>query len=123
MVPGLIRANTTPPGGEAAARPAPAPAAAPVEPVAAQRAPAAGRIEQTEAERAAEAAETVARVLAENNSQLTIEFDQSIGRAIYRLVDIQTGQLVRQIPSKELLALAKALADDTKAGLLVQTNA
>jgi uncharacterized FlaG/YvyC family protein len=63
------------------------------------------------------------RWLAEKGSELTVEFDDSIGRAVFRLVDTQTGALVRQIPSKEMLALAQALSDESPGGALLRTDA
>ena len=59
----------------------------------------------------------------ENSSQLTLEFDDQIGRVIYRLVDRQTGQLVRQIPPKEVLAIAEALSNERTRGVLLHGTA
>jgi flagellar protein FlaG len=72
---------------------------------------------------AGEAAAEANRRLAEKGSELTIEFDDVLERMVFRLVDSQTGEVVRQIPSEEVLAIARALADDTSAGVLLRTDA
>ncbi len=74
---------------------------------------------------AAAAAAEANRHLAENenSSQLTLEFDDQIGRVIYRLVDRQTGQVLRQVPPKEVLAVARALADMRTRGVLLRGSA
>jgi flagellar protein FlaG len=72
---------------------------------------------------AGEAAAEANRRLAEKGSELTIEFDDALDRMVFRLVDSQTGEVVRQIPSEEVLAIARALADDSSAGVLLRTDA
>lgn len=72
---------------------------------------------------AARAAVEANRRLAEKGSQLTIEFDDALDRAVFRLVDSQTGEVVRQIPSEEVLAIARALAEGADAGVMLSTNA
>jgi flagellar protein FlaG len=72
---------------------------------------------------AGEAAAEANRRLAEKGSELTIEFDDALDRMVFRLVDSQTGEEVRQIPSEEVLAIARALADDSSAGVLLRTDA
>jgi len=72
---------------------------------------------------AARAAAEANRRLAEKGSQLTIEFDDALDRAVFRLVDSQTGEVVRQIPSAEVLAIARALAEGADAGVMLSTNA
>jgi uncharacterized FlaG/YvyC family protein len=42
---------------------------------------------------------------------------------VFRLVDSQTGEVVRQIPSQEMLTIARALAQDSSAGVLLRTDA
>ena len=54
---------------------------------------------------------------------MTIEFDDALDRAVFRLVDSQTGEVVRQIPSEEVLAMARALAEGADAGVMLSTNA
>jgi flagellar protein FlaG len=73
--------------------------------------------------RAQDAAAEANQRLAEKGSELTIEFEDVMDRMVFRLVDAQTGEVVRQIPSEEVLAIARALADDQPAGVLLRTNA
>lgn len=74
-------------------------------------------------QKAGEAAAEANRRLAEKGSELTIEFDDALDRMVFRLVDSQTGEVVRQIPSEEVLAIARALAEDSSAGVLLRTDA
>src|SRR5262245_13114832 len=53
------------------------------------------------------------RQLARKASELTFEFDETTARVIAKLVDKQTGQVLRQIPSKEALQIARALQDES----------
>jgi len=62
------------------------------------------------------------RQLAQKSSELTFEFDETAARVIAKLVDKQTGQVLRQIPSKEALQIARALQDES-AGALLRTDA
>lgn len=47
--------------------------------------------------------------------------DQETGSAVVRITDAQTGELIRQIPSKELVDIAKNL--DKMMGLLLRQKA
>lgn len=55
------------------------------------------------------------------SSSLEFSIDQQSGRTIVRIVDTGTQQLIRQIPSEEMLAIAQAL--DRLQGLLIQEQA
>jgi flagellar protein FlaG len=91
--------------------PAPAPAPSPT-------AQAVARAEEARA-----AALEASRRLAEKGSELTIEFEDALNRMVFRLVDTQTREVVRQIPSEEVLAIARALAANESAGVLLNGNA
>lgn len=69
------------------------------------------------------AREQANRKLAESGSELTFEFDDDAGRMIAKLVDRQTREVIRQVPSEELLAIARALSDGKPAGALVLASA
>lgn len=126
MNPQPIQSSPLPPVSDGASRPrgavASSPAAAARLPpeTAAREADNAASLGKAQAEELAAAAN---RRLAEKGNELTVEFDDASGRAIFRLVDLQTGALVRQIPSKEMLAIARALSDDDPAGALLRTDA
>ena len=84
---------------------------------------AAGQTASSSLQQAASAAVEANRWLAEKGSELTLEFDDAVGRTVFRLVDSQTGAVVRQIPSEEVLAIARALAEDAPSGALLRTDA
>ena len=55
----------------------------------------------------------------QNSVQLSLDSDS--GQPIVRVVDTETGQLIRQIPTEEVLELRRAL--DRIAGLLIHRTA
>jgi flagellar protein FlaG len=54
-------------------------------------------------------------------SELDFSVDDDTGKTIVRVIDKQTGTLIRQMPSREMLEIAKAL--DRLQGLLVSHSA
>ncbi len=66
-----------------------------------------------------EAVDSVSRFV--NNDNLEFTIDEESGRRLIRLVDRQTQEVLRQIPSEEMLQIAKAL--DKLQGLLVHQKA
>lgn len=55
------------------------------------------------------------------NSSLEFTVDEDTGTTVVKIVDKETKELIRQIPSEEMLSIAKAL--DTIKGLLVRQKA
>ncbi len=55
------------------------------------------------------------------NNSVQLDLDSDSGRAVVRVIDSETGQLIRQIPSEEVLELRRAL--DRIAGLLINRTA
>jgi flagellar protein FlaG len=55
------------------------------------------------------------------SSALQFSLDESSGQTIARVVDSETGELIRQIPSKELLEIAQAI--DKMQGMLLKQKA
>jgi flagellar protein FlaG len=112
------------PAGEAvaAARLQARGAGAPLAEVARQAGEAAAAAGEAEREAATAVAEANER-LAEKGSELTIEFDDALGRTIFKLVDSQTGDVVRQIPSEEVIAISRALKDQVSTGVLLRSDA
>ncbi len=92
-----------PRGGPAIAVPAPQPAQA-----------------QADAQQALQAAN---RALAEKGGELEFEFDDAAHRVIVKLIDTSTGEVIRQIPTKQMLAIAHALAQGHPIGSLVSGDA
>lgn len=54
-------------------------------------------------------------------SSLEFSVDDDTGRSVVKVVDTETKEILRQIPSKEMIELAKAL--DTVQGLLIKQKA
>ena len=54
-------------------------------------------------------------------SELDFSVDDETGKTIVRVIDKQTGTLIRQMPSREMLEIAKAL--DRLQGLLISNSA
>jgi flagellar protein FlaG len=54
-------------------------------------------------------------------SEIDFTVDEDTGKTVVRVVEKQTGTLIRQIPSQEMLEIAKAL--DRLQGLLVRNSA
>jgi flagellar protein FlaG len=53
--------------------------------------------------------------------ELSFNIDEDTGKTVVRVVDTTTGKLIRQMPSPEILEIAKAL--DRLQGLLVRNSA
>ena len=54
-------------------------------------------------------------------NNVEFELDAGTGRTVIRVIDTDTRQVIRQMPSEEMLAIARAL--DTIKGLLVRQEA
>ena len=60
-------------------------------------------------ERVAQAVQQIQTYLNDTQRQLQFEVDQGTGRTIVRVVNPETHELIRQIPSEEVLQLARAI--------------
>jgi flagellar protein FlaG len=60
------------------------------------------------------------RFLADSQRSFRFQVDDASGRTIVRIVNPETGEIVRQIPSEDVLAAARALRD---AGSLLDLRA
>ncbi len=68
------------------------------------------------------AVEKIQKALADSlNANLNFSIDKDTGKTVIKVTDGQTGDLIRQIPSEEILALAKSI--DKMQGLLLQGKA
>ena len=75
--------------------------------------------EQPSREQFKQAVEQINKKLAESaSSNLQFSIDDETGQTLVRVTDKQTGELIRQIPSEELVELAKAL--DRMQGMLLR---
>lgn len=67
------------------------------------------------------AVKDVRRFIDTFSAQLDFSVDDDSGRTIVKVIDTETKELIRQIPSREMLEIAKAL--DNFKGLFVQHKA
>jgi flagellar protein FlaG len=63
------------------------------------------------------------RALVEKGRELTFEFDDDVGRVIVKLVDRNTGEVLRQVPSPEMVEIARRLERERAAGALLRVRA
>jgi flagellar protein FlaG len=94
--------------------------AAPERPTPPQTQPLSSQVSQQELEAAVAKIKEAIKPL--NSNSLEFSIDDSTGRTIVRIVDSATKEVVRQIPSEEMLAIVRSIKSDSK-GLLVQSNA
>lgn len=113
-----LQGNTASTTSRASARPAQQPQAA-SEPAA---------VEPSKAVSVSDSAESVRQAVEQVNDALRrvsagVEFslDQGSGRVIVRVVDSETKEILRQIPSEQMLAISRAI-DDLR-GLLIKQEA
>lgn len=109
-VPSLSAPNT--PGPRSPASPNAAAAVAPQEP-----APAA-----TPAQLKA-AVDVANQQLDQSNRELAFVFDDKLGRMLVKIVDTRTNTVIRQVPSEEMLATARALSGSSTRGALLSGKA
>ena len=69
-----------------------------------------------------QALQTINRALQTSNSNLEFTIDQSTQKTIVRIVDSESGELIRQIPSDAALAIAKSIGE-LQSGLLLRQKA
>jgi|SRR5690554_3868048 len=106
--------GTKPVSQQAGARPfGPAPSAVTVPPGTLDARPGTAQIE--------EALESVRQVLTPVARNLLFSLDEESGETVIKVVDSTTNEVIRQIPSEEILAISKAL--DTLQGLLLRQQA
>jgi flagellar protein FlaG len=81
---------------------------------------------RSEAATSAQLRAAVARAsqqLDQSNRELAFVFDDKLGRMLVKIVDKQTNTVVRQVPSEDMLVMARALADSPPRGVLIKSRA
>ncbi len=68
------------------------------------------------------AVDSINKTLKLANRSLEFSVDESTNKRVVKLVDTDTGDLVRQFPSEELLAISRAI-DQIQQGLLLKQEA
>ncbi len=54
--------------------------------------------------------------------ELEFRVDKETGRTVVTVLDAETGEKIRQIPSEEVLALARNLGPEAKTGLIISAD-
>ena len=76
------------------------------------------KAEKVELESVKKAADQINNLIQQFNRDLNFSVDDDTGLRVVKLIDTKTEEVIRQFPSEELLAIAKAL--DKLQGLLVR---
>jgi len=78
---------------------------------AANEAQAPARDKTSETEQVKTAVKDIEKFLASNRRNLEFSTDEESGRIVVKVIASETGELVRQIPSEEVLRIAHSLSD------------
>jgi flagellar protein FlaG len=76
---------------------------------------------QAEKERTQKVVDNISESLASMQTALDFSVDEDLGRVVVKIVDPETQEVIKQIPSEEALELAKSLGKLT--GMFVETRA
>jgi flagellar protein FlaG len=81
-----------------------------------------GKAGQPSPEQLKKAADNISQAVQQTNQNLQFEFsmDTDTNKSVVRVVDKQTGELVRQIPSEETLEIARSIDQFQNSRLLNQ---
>ena len=104
-------------GVDVAAKPRPQQAPQP----ASETNPAALKIDQNNDGELRKAVKATNEFVGQINDNLQFSIDHDTGKTIVKVIDSNTKEVIKQIPSEEMIAIAKAL--DKLKGLLVQQKA
>ncbi len=61
--------------------------------------------------------------LDQSNRELTFVFDDKLNRMLVKIIDTRTNTVIRQVPSEEMLAAARALSGTPARGTLIKSKA
>lgn len=82
----------------------------------------AGAPQQSPAEQLKSAVNDINKAMRQSNQSLEFSVDNDTKKPMVKLVDSDTGELIRQIPSEETLAIARSI-DRFQRGLLLKQQA
>jgi flagellar protein FlaG len=68
------------------------------------------------------AVDSINKTLKQANRSLEFSVDESTNKQVFKLVDTDTGDTIRQYPSEEMLAISRAI-DQVQQGLLLKQEA
>ena len=69
------------------------------------------------------AVEAANQQLDQSKRELAFVFDDKLGRMLVKIVDTRTNTVIRQVPSEEMLAAARALSGSSTRGTLLRGKA
>lgn len=78
--------------------------------------------QQASAEQVKSAVENINRALKQSNKNLEFSVDESTNKQVFKLTDSETGDVIRQYPTDEMLAISRAI-DQIQQGLLLKQEA
>ena len=93
-----------------------------VSPVPAQVVPAQNSRPQPSAEELKSAVAAINKAMQQSNQALEFSVDTDTHRTVVKMVDTSTGELIRQFPSEETLAISRGI-DQFQRGLLLKQKA
>ena len=106
---------------EAPRQSAPVPEVTANTPAATQTGPNQATAPSADPELVRKATEQINKFIQSSSRNLQFSVDQNLNRIIVKVVDKETGEVIRQIPGEETLAIASSL--DTPKGVLIQSKA
>ena len=74
------------------------------------------------AEQLSDAVRQINKAMQQSNRNLEFSMDEDTHRLVVRLTDTETGELIRQIPSEETLAISRSI-DEFQQGFLLKQKA
>lgn len=77
--------------------------------------------EEADASRLAQAVKDMNEFIQQSRPSILFSLDEDTGRTVVKMIDTETNEVVRQIPTKEALAISKAL--DRLTGMTVNLEA
>jgi len=78
--------------------------------------------QQPSAEQVRTAVDNINRALKQSSKNLEFSVDESTKRQMFKLKDSETGDVIRQYPTEEMLAISRAI-DQVQQGLLLKQEA
>jgi len=78
--------------------------------------------QQVSSEQVKSAVENINKVLKQSDKSLEFSVDESTKKQMFKLTDMETGDVIRQYPTEEMLAISRAI-DTVQQGLLLRQEA
>lgn len=78
--------------------------------------------QQVSAEQVKSAVENINKALKQSNKNLEFSVDESTKKQMFKLKDSETGDVIRQYPTEEMLSISRAI-DQVQQGLLLKQEA